>query len=138
MAIVYQKIPKSSIIEAERRKNIEKWQQIWTNFFPSVKDRLMIQIPMTNNFTTMVTGHGPIRSYYYRVRILESPGCPCSGAEQTIQHLLWECSLLDQQRRKFKMETRSEDNWPINYGEIIKKHLRAFLAFVNSIDFVKL
>mgnify|MGYP003701515757 CR=1 FL=1 len=82
LAIVYQKIPKSSIIEAERRKSIEKWQQIWTSstngaltksFFPSVKDRLMIQIPMTNttrNFTTMVTGHGPLRSYYYRFRIL--------------------------------------------------------------------
>ena len=147
MPLVYNKIPESSIIEAERKRGIEKWQQIWANstkgtltksFFPSVQDRLRIKIPMTKNFTTIVTGHGPIRSYFYRFKISESPECPCSGVEQTVQHLLWECSILDRQRRNFKMAIGGEGNWPINNAEIIKKHLRAFAQFINSIDFEQL
>ena len=52
------------------------WQEQWTNtgkgavikaFFPSVRNRLREKIPLFAEFTTMVIGHGKLRSYLYRL-----------------------------------------------------------------------
>jgi len=46
---------------------VEKWQSEWTQstkgrtikeFFPEVTERLKMKINLTQNFTTMVRGHG--------------------------------------------------------------------------------
>jgi hypothetical protein len=54
--------------------SFEKWQRAWDRteegkitqeYFPVVADRLKMKINFTQNFTTMVTGHGNIRSYLH-------------------------------------------------------------------------
>jgi len=57
-----------------------------------------MKINITHNFTSMVTGHGNIRSYLYRFKILETPTCPCGTKDQRIDHLLCECELLNKER----------------------------------------
>lgn len=145
--VIYNKIPKSTIIDAEKKKSTEKWQRMWSNttkgaltkrFFPSVTDRMKINIPATPNLASILTGHGKLRSYYYRFRISENPGCPCGAPDQTVDHLLWDCQILNQQRSVFKEATRSGRNWPINYRDIIKQHLRSFVHYINAINFEQL
>jgi len=62
----YKRIPKRVIKELEN-DSVKKWQTDWTNstkgritkdFFPDVKERLNMNIKLTQNFTAMVTGHG--------------------------------------------------------------------------------
>ena len=52
-------------------KCVEKWQQEWKQstkgrttkeFFPEVSERLKTKINLTQNFTTMVTGHGKTKA----------------------------------------------------------------------------
>jgi hypothetical protein len=57
-----------------------------------------MKINTTNNFTTMVTGHGNIRSYLHRFKILDTPNCLCGTKDQTIDHLIYECELLNKER----------------------------------------
>ena len=46
----------------------------------------------------MVTGHGNVRSHLYRFKIIEQPTCPRGTKDQTIDHLLFECELLNKER----------------------------------------
>jgi hypothetical protein len=91
----YNKVPKS-VVESELvGKSVEKWQRDWDQtskgqttkeYFPIVTDRLNIKINITSNFTTMVTGHGNIRSYLHRFKILDTPTCSCGTNDQTVDH----------------------------------------------------
>jgi ribonuclease HI len=117
--ICYNKILKSEIEHQEREKSIEKWQQQWDNttkgsatkeFFPNIKGRLKMKINLTPNFTAMVTAHGKTRSYVHRFRIIESPECPCAKGNQTVDHLLYECSKLNNERGKLIAHISKEDD----------------------------
>jgi hypothetical protein len=96
--------------------SVEKWQREWDQttkgritkeYFPVVADRLNMKINITHNFTSMVTvwhgnirsyWHGNIRSYWHRFKIIATPTCPCGTKGQTIDHLLYECELLNKER----------------------------------------
>ena len=71
---------------------------ITKEYFPVVAERLKMKINFTQNFTTIVTGHDNIRSYLHRFKIIETPICPCGTTEQTIDHLLFECELINKER----------------------------------------
>jgi len=42
-------------------------------FFPKIADRLKLRINVTPKFTTIVTGHGNIKTYLHKYKIIESP-----------------------------------------------------------------
>jgi hypothetical protein len=84
--------------------SVQKWQGEWdqtTNgaitrkHFPVVTERLQMSINITQNVTTMVTG-----PYLHRFKIIDTPECPCSTSDQTTDHLLFECELLNKERDK--------------------------------------
>ena len=88
-------------------KSVAKWQSEWTQstkgrttkeFFPHVTKRLKMKINLTQNFTTMVTGHGKTNSYLHRCKIIEAPTCSCGTRDQNIDHLLFECEILKKER----------------------------------------
>ena len=117
--ICYNKIPKSEIERQEKEISIEKWQQLWDNttkgtvtkeFFPKIEDSLNIKIIFTPNFTAMVTAHGKSRSYLHRFKIIDSPECPCGNATQTVEHLLYDCGKLNNERGKLIANITKEDH----------------------------
>ena len=145
--ISYNKFPKSEIERQERQKSIEKWQKQWENstkgsvtkeFFPNIKDRLKMKINLTPNFTAMITAHGKTRSYLHRFKIIESSECPCANGNQTVDHLIYECNKLNNEREKLIAHISKEDNWPIRKSELVKKYLKQVIHFTNSIDYEKL
>jgi hypothetical protein len=73
-------------------------------------DRLKLKINITPNFKTMVTGHGNIKSYLYKYKILDSPMCSCRSREQTVGHILFDCKLLEQERDKLKASVLQSEN----------------------------
>ena len=87
----YKTVPKSIVKSEIEGTSVEKWQREWDQttkgkttkeYFPVVADRLKMEINITENFTSMVAGHGNIRSYSHRFKIIETPMCPCSTKEQ--------------------------------------------------------
>jgi len=60
----------------------------------------------------MVTGHGNIKSYLHKYKILESPMSSCKNGEQTVDHILFDCILLKQERDSLKLQYYSQKTGP--------------------------
>jgi hypothetical protein len=73
----------------------------------------------------MVTGHGKLKSCYYRLHVIED-------AHATFTDALYK---LDQQRNVLRTSITKRWNLATTKHEFISKHLKEFCKFVNSIDF---
>jgi len=91
--------------------SVGTWQMEWDQtpkgkitkeYFLVVADRLNMRINITHNFTSMVMGHGNIRSHLHKFKIIDTPTCPCGTKDQTIDHSLFECELLNKERDSLK------------------------------------
>jgi len=67
-----------------------------------------MKITVTPNFTAMVTAHGKTRSHLHRFKIIESPVCPCSNGNQTVEHIICDCGKLNNERRKLIADISKE------------------------------
>jgi hypothetical protein len=86
----------------------------------------------------MITAHGKTRAYLHRFKIIENPECPCSNGNQTVDHLLYDCNGLNNQRDKLIANISKEDNWPIRKSDLVRKYLKQLIYFTNSIDYEKM
>ena len=88
-----------------REKALKKWQREWVQttkrrttkeYFPYVAERLKMKLQLTQNFTTIVTGHGKTREYLQRFKIIEKSTCPCGKGDQTTDHIIYvyTCEML--------------------------------------------
>ena len=107
-------------------------------FFPNVKDRLKLQIDLTQILTAQVTGHGKTRAYLHRFNILEQTTCTCKKGDQTTDHSINQCTLLQTQRQLLRSSFLKSGNWPASKYGLIRKHLKPFLTFTKSVDFDQL
>jgi hypothetical protein len=82
-----------------------------------------MKINLTPNFTAIVIAHGKTRSYLHRFKIIESPECPCANGNQTVDHLLYDCSTLNNERGKLIVHISEEDNWPIRKSGFVNNYL---------------
>jgi hypothetical protein len=130
-----------------RDQSIANWQNQWDRtakglptkqFFPIIKDRLTTKIKLTPNFTAIVTAHGKTKAYLHYFKITESPECPCDGGNQTVDHILYDCIKLQREREKLIHNLSNHDSWQAEKSALVKKHMKHFMQFVNSVDFEKL
>jgi len=145
--IAYNRIPVTTVATEINKKVITQWQGQWEStekgeacrsFFPVLEHRLKMKIPVTPEFTAIVTGHGKTRSYLHRFKIVENPSCTCNVGQQTPDHLIYECKHLQAQRSSpIKHMIRGGD-WPPAHDELVTTYLTAFTRFIKSIDFQKL
>jgi len=145
--IVYDKIPRETIITEEENR-LTKWQEQWTSstivvisklFFPYIKEGMKTMIPISAEFTAMVTGHGLTRSYLHRFKFIPNSTCPCRIIEQTINHIILNCTQLENERRIIQNAIfRTADTWPPLFEQLTRKHIKTFTKFVRSIDFTAL
>ena len=84
----------------------------------------------------MVTGHGNIKSYLHRFKIIDAPNCPCGNDNQT-EHILLECAKIHEDRERLIAAVAEEDSWPINKDKLIKRHCKAFAKFTQQLDKIK-
>jgi hypothetical protein len=145
--ISFNRIPKSVIVQQVRDQSIAKWQIQWDRttkgsttkqFFPIIKDRLTTKIKLTPNFTAIVTAHGKTKAYLHHFKIIDSPECPCDGGNQTVDHLIYDCTELQREREKLISNISKQDNWLVNKSDLMNKHIKHYIQFTNSIDFEKL
>jgi hypothetical protein len=140
----YNRIQKSVVTRDVEEESVRKWQRNWTQTtkgsaskenFPNVEERLKIELNLTQNSTAIVTGHGKTKAYLHRFKIIEDPICTCGKAAQTTYHLIFECEILTKERKNLKTTALQNDNWPINKKELIRKHYKEFVKFINEIPF---
>jgi hypothetical protein len=106
--IMYDKIPRKTMITEGKENGITKWQEQRTSstkgavselLFPYIKERMLTMIPISAEFTAMVMGHGLTRSYLHRFRIIFNSTCPCRLKEETFNHIILNCTKLENERR---------------------------------------
>jgi hypothetical protein len=78
------------------------------------------------------------RSYLQRFKIMESPECPCANGNQTVDHLLYDCSKLNNETEQLIAHISKEDNWPIRKSELVNKYLKQVIHYIISNDYEKL
>jgi hypothetical protein len=148
LKVKYEKTTKSTIATGLKKEGIAKWQRLWerTNkgavcrlFLLSVEQRLQANLPISPAFTAIVSGHGKTKSYLHRLGIIDSQTCPCKGGDQTPEHLIHHCNILETQRDVMIHTIQmSRGTWPTSNKELIAKYQGAFTTFINSLDFNKL
>jgi len=145
--ITFSRIPISSVYHDIRIDSIKRWQKEWQNctkalttkqFFPSVEERLKKKIRITQNVAAIPTGHGKTRAYLHRLKIRENAHSVCQQGDQTIDHLLYDCNLLEAQRGILRKNVTKNGQWPAAKHELITNHLDSLLNYIESIDFDRL
>jgi hypothetical protein len=56
-------------------------------------------MPITPEFTAIVSGHGKTKSYLHRFKLINNPMCPCNEEAQSSEHLIYDCKILKDQRQ---------------------------------------
>ena len=148
LRIVYNRIPISTVSAELKKEGFSEWQRQWDStdkgalrrsFFPTVEQRLKLKIPLTPEFTAIISGHGKTKTYLHRFKLIDNPMCPCNGGAQSPEHLIYDCEILDIPRKNMKNQIQaSGGTWPTTNRNLVAKYLQAFLRFIKSIDFTKL
>jgi hypothetical protein len=147
IAVSFNRIPTSTLYSELKEAVIQKWQTDWDKctkaaitkeFFPSVRDRLKMNMSINPNFMARVTGHRRTRVYLHRFRLMDNATCPCNKEDQTVDNLIHQCTLLHTNRELLRENVQQSGNWPASKQELITKHLRSFLIFTKSINFDEL
>jgi hypothetical protein len=128
-------IQEESELEWQKEWNASTKGQITKSFFLVTEDRKSKRLQMGIKFSTLVTAHGTLRSYYHRIKIIDDPKCVCKRGPQTTDHLIWECEQLRKQRETLKNRIRKAGgDWPLSNSDLANKHTKLFQMLVNSIN----
>jgi len=85
---------------------------ITNEFFPRVERRLETNLNLSPKVKTIMTGHGNIRFYLHRLKIVGSPAYPYKHGIQTVDHLIFLCNRLKNERESLKNRLIKEGSWP--------------------------
>jgi hypothetical protein len=55
-----------------------------------------------------------------------------------VDHILYDCIKLQREREKLTHNVSNHDSWPVKKSDLVGKHIKHFIRFVNSIEFEKL
>jgi len=147
--IIYVRIPTTTVATELKMDGLIKWQRQWEStekgalcrsfFFPTEEQRLKMKIPITPEFSAIISGHGKTKSYLHRFKLTDILMCPCNEGEQSHGHLIYECKVLEFQRSSLKqLITPGGGTWPTTNSDRVARYLNAFSRFVKSVDFYKL
>jgi hypothetical protein len=145
--VTFRRIPKSGIKKDTRKERIRKWQRQWEEtakwaitkeFIPSVERRVAVNLNLSPKIATIMTGHGNIRAYLHRLKIIGSPECPCKQGIQTVDHLIFQCNRLENEREILKTSVLKVGNWPVSKSKLTNRYLKQFIRYINSMDLEKL
>ena len=106
---------------------------VYQHKYSKLGDSLKLRINTTPNFITIVTGHGNIRTYLNKYKIIDNPICPCNDGEQSVDHIIYECNLQRQERDKLKAEVTRTEKWPVVKDKLITKYYINFKRFTDNL-----
>ena len=130
------------MISELKERSLKQWQHEWArttkgaiakSIFPKIVDRMKLTINAKSNFTTMVTGHGNIKTYLHKYKIIQNPMCPCKQGDQSVDHILFNCILYEQDRDKLNAVVKRPDSWPVNKDKLGIRYYKNFEEFTDNI-----
>jgi len=128
----YIKIPNSVVMSVQKVQSVKWWQREWTEtkkraitktFFPKIEDRIKSRLNATPKFTAIITRHGNIKAYLHKYKIIDDPSCPCRKGPQTVQHIIFDCPLLEKEKEKLNAVVTRTKKWTVSCNKLgVKYH----------------
>ena len=70
---------------------------------------------------------------------IDNPMCPCEEEEETVDHLIFKCKKLINQRNEMIQQIKSTGgNWLAKNETLIKNYVNFFVKFFKFIEFIDL
>jgi len=121
-----------------RYSTVNIYAFIWLKLITDLHLMQLGNHEVCNHRHTLVTGHGNMRSYLYKYKIIVSPTCSCKKGEQTIDRIIYDCELVERERKRLKAAVLRTEKWPISKDILINKYSKTVKKFTESITFDKL
>ena len=143
----YSKTPTRALNREVAEETLIKWQSKRTKtskakatkqYFPTVQDRIVTKIHLTTKLTAVLTSHGKTKAYLHRFNLRDDAKCICNEGDQTLDHILFQCTDTTKQRDLLKFQLEARRTWPASKLELITKHKKVFTEYIESIDFDQL
>jgi len=64
------------------------------------------------------------KAYLYRFKITESAECPCDGGSDTVDHLLYDCTKIQRERKRHISDEFKQNNWQVNKSDLVNKYIK--------------
>jgi hypothetical protein len=64
--------------------------------------------------------------------------CPCKHSIQTVDHLIFQCKRLKNEREMLKSAVLKVGKWPVNKSELTNRNMKKFITLINSMDLEKI
>jgi hypothetical protein len=93
--------------------------------------RIAVNLNLSPIETTIMTGHGNIRSYLHRLKIKGSPECPRKHDVQTVDHRIFQGKRLKNEREILKKSVLKVGKWRTSKSELIYGNLKEFFRYIN-------
>jgi len=107
-------------------------------FFTGVESRLAVNLNLSPNVTTIMTGNGNIRAYLHRLKIIGSPECPSRHGTQSVDHLIFQYKGIKKERVILKKSVLKVGNRTVSKSELTNRYLKQSIKYINSIDLEKI
>jgi hypothetical protein len=75
---------------------------------PDSKTEIKIENTITSEFTATVSGHAKTNEYLHRFKLADNPKCPCNEGAQSPEHLMYDCKMLEIQRKTLKYQIKDQ------------------------------
>jgi len=127
----------------QKEHSVKWWQREWTEttkgaitkaIFPNIEERLKFRVNITPNFTAIVRGHGNIKAYLHKYKIIGDPTCPCRKGPQTVQHIVFDCPILEKEREKLKAVVTRTENWAVKSNKLGVQYHKKFKEFIDNLS----
>jgi hypothetical protein len=67
-----------------------------------------------------------------------SPECPCIQGIPTIDHLIFQCKRLKNEREILNNSVLKVGNWTVSERELTNRNLKQLFIYINSMDLEKI
>jgi hypothetical protein len=66
--------------------------------------------------------------------MIDDAMCVCKKGEQTIDHILYDCEVVEKERYKLKVAVLRQEDWPVRKDLLISKYGKDFKEFTDIIS----
>ncbi|KAJ8705022.1 hypothetical protein PYW08_012342 [Mythimna loreyi] len=112
-----------------RAEVMAQWQERWQSskdgrelysFFTEVTDRVSFGwVEPDYVVSQILTGHGNFRSRLHKMSLCDTALCYCGRADETRDHVLWDCELYTDEREVMLGNWCREDIGPVYHRQLV-------------------
>jgi hypothetical protein len=93
---------------------------------------------MNTGFINSLNSHSTckynIKAYLHKYKIIDDPMCPCKKGQKTVQHILFDCHLLEKEREKLKAVVSRTEKWPVSCNKLEVIYHKNSKEYIDNIN----